>query len=366
MTDSKSSGRKLLESFQTGEARALARAISWVENARPGFEQLLSALHDRVGRAHRIGITGPPGAGKSTLIHALAGAVRKNGERIGVVAVDPTSPFTGGALLGDRIRMTGAAGDDGVFIRSMASRGSLGGLATTTREVADLMDAFGFERVVVETVGVGQSALEIAEAADTTVVVLTPESGDSIQAMKAGLMEIADIFVVNKADRPEATRAAGELKTILRLRQGQLFDRVPAHHGVDLTRLAERRVEGRREGAGGPQPAQRQAADLKRWEIPVLLTTAHTGDGVLKLLGSIDAHLEWLRESGELDRRRRKRLLERVRAVVDRGLRARVWLEGDGEAILKAAQADLESGRRTPYDVAGEILAKLGGGAGGD
>ncbi len=354
-----SSQQLLLDSFQKGEARALARAISWVENGRPGFEALLSALHDQVGRAHRIGITGPPGAGKSTLIHALARAVRREGERVGVVAVDPTSPFTGGALLGDRIRMTSAAGDEGIFIRSMASRGSLGGLATTTGEVADLMDAFGFERVVVETVGVGQSELEIAGATDTTVVVLTPESGDSIQAMKAGLMEIADVFVVNKADRPEAKRAAGELKTILRIRQGQAFDRVPAHHGIDLDQLAKRRVAGRR---GAPEPS---AAGPKRWEIPVLLAVAHTGEGIAELVETLSSHFEYLKETGQLEARRRQRLLERVRAVVDRGLKTRVWVEGDGEEILEAARSELESGRRTPYDVAAQILVDMGAGAKG-
>jgi LAO/AO transport system kinase len=356
MADLKSNERKPLAAFEAGEARALARAISWVENARPGFEGLLSALHERVGRAHRIGITGPPGAGKSTLILALAVGVRKREERVGVVAVDPTSPFTGGALLGDRIRMTSAAGDDGIFIRSMASRGSQGGLATTTREVADLMDAFGFERVVVETVGVGQSELEIAEAADTTVVVLTPESGDSIQAMKAGLMEIADILVVNKADRPEAKRAAGELRTILRLREGQVYDRVPAHHGVDLTELAKRRAAyANAPGGESPDEADETGAPGP-WQIPVLLTTAHTGEGVPELLATLDAHNEWLQSTGELIARRRSRLLERVRAVVDRRLRTRVWREGSGEAILEAAAGDLESGRRSPYDVAEEIL----------
>jgi LAO/AO transport system kinase len=352
--DPKPSQQKLLKAFEAGEARALARAISWVENGRPGFEDLLSALHDRVGRAQRIGVTGPPGAGKSTLIHALALLVRKGSERVGVVAVDPTSPFTGGALLGDRIRMTEAAGDDGVFIRSMASRGSMGGLATTTREVADLMDAFGFERVVVETVGVGQSELEIAEAADTTVVVLTPESGDSIQAMKAGLMEIADIFVVNKADRPEATRAAAELKTILRIRQGQAFDRVPAHHGVDLTAMAQRRAAKAEAGDGA---AETKPGDMtERWEIPVLMTTGHDGGGVAELLQALDAHYGWLQTTGQLAERRSSRLLERVRAVVDRRLRTRVWSDGSGESILEAARGDLESGKRTPYDVAGEIL----------
>jgi LAO/AO transport system kinase len=356
MTESTPSQQRLLESFERGEARALARAISWVENARPGFEALLSALHERVGRAHRIGITGPPGAGKSTLIHALAGAVRKDGDRVGVVAVDPTSPFTGGALLGDRIRMTGAAGDEGIFIRSMASRGSLGGLATTTREVADLMDAFGFERVVIETVGVGQSELEIAGATDTTVVVLTPESGDSIQAMKAGLMEIADVFVLNKADRPEAKRAAGELKTILRIRQGQAFNRVPAHHGVDLSGMAKGR-------GAKPQTGDSEASDdgavARRWRIPVLLTTAQSGEGIGELIETLAAHREYLVETGELEVRRRQRLMDRVRAVVDRGLRVRVWLDGRGEAILRESRGELESGQCTPYEIAARILESV-------
>src|SRR6185369_9513604 len=172
----------------------------------PGFEQLLSALHPKLGRARRIGITGPPGAGKSTLTHQLAAHYRAAGLTVAVVAVDPTSPFTGGALLGDRIRMEGVALDDGVYIRSLATRGSLGGISAATRAVADVLDAYGFDRILMETVGVGQSELEIAGAADTTVVILVPESGDSIQTLKAGLMEIADLFVVNKADRPGADR----------------------------------------------------------------------------------------------------------------------------------------------------------------
>jgi len=361
MTDGlKPSQRELLEAFAAGEARALARAISWVENSRPGFERLLSALHERVGRARRIGVTGPPGAGKSTLIQALALELRRRGERVGVVAVDPTSPFTGGALLGDRIRMAGTAGDDGIFIRSMASRGSLGGLAVTTREVADLMDAFGFDRVVVETVGVGQSELEIAEAADTTVVVLTPESGDSVQAMKAGLMEIADIFVLNKADRPGASRAASELKTTLRIRQGRAYGRVPAHHGVDLTELARRRGSADADADGGSAAAGTEVRPV--WDIPVLLTTAEEGEGVGELLGALDEHFQHLQASGLLDERRQQRLLERVRAAVDRGLRARAWRHGEGESLLAAARADLEAGRRTPYDVAEEIVDHVTGG----
>ena len=348
------SQKKLLEAFQAGEARALARAISWVENARPGFEPLLSALHGSVGRARRIGVTGPPGAGKSTLIHALARELRSQGERVGVVAVDPTSPFTGGALLGDRIRMAESATDDGVFIRSMASRGSSGGLATTTQEVADLMDAFGFDWVMVETVGVGQSELEIAKAADTTVVVVTPESGDSVQAMKAGLMEIADIFVLNKGDRPEAERAVHELETMLRLRRGQTYRHVPPHRPAGYAELpGSSSADGHSRGEGRDKSSERKA-----WEIPVIKTVAQDGEGVAELLAALQSHLGRLRESGELAERRRNRLMERVRAVVERGLRTRVWEAGD--ETLESARADLESGRRSPYAVAQEILKSIG------
>lgn len=178
--------RKLLSDFRDGRRTALARAISIVESERSGFQALLGELHASLGRAHRIGITGPPGAGKSTLTGRLAAEFRERGETVAIVAVDPTSPFTGGALLGDRIRMNDIALDPGIFIRSMATRGSLGGLAVTTEEVVDVLDAFGFDRILIETVGVGQSELDIAAAADSTVVVLVPESGDGIQAMKAG------------------------------------------------------------------------------------------------------------------------------------------------------------------------------------
>jgi LAO/AO transport system kinase len=196
----------LLADFDAGRKPALARAISIVENHRGGYDRLLGALHARLGRARRIGVTGPPGAGKSSITACLARGYRAQGLTVGIVCVDPTSPFTGGALLGDRIRMEDVALDPGVYIRSLATRGSLGGLSAATREVCDVLDAFGIDRILIETVGVGQSELDVARTADTTLVVLVPESGDSIQTLKAGLMEIADVFVVNKGDRPGADR----------------------------------------------------------------------------------------------------------------------------------------------------------------
>jgi LAO/AO transport system kinase len=314
----------LLSDFLAGKRTALARAISVVENQRNGFQDVLGALHGRVGRAQRIGITGPPGAGKSTLTASLVQGFRHQEETVGVVAVDPTSPFTGGALLGDRIRMNEVALDPGVFIRSMATRGSNGGLAVTTKEVVDVVDAFGFDRVLMETVGVGQSELDIAAAADTTVVILVPESGDSIQAMKAGLMEISDIFVINKADRPGAERLAREVEMMLHLRSGRALKNV--------------------------------TAPFASWRIPVLQTVAESGKGVAEVAAALDQHRAWLESSGELDRRRAARLAERVREVVGREYSEYVWQEREGEAILREALPDLASGQATPYEVAARIV----------
>ena len=341
---------RLLHEFAQRRRPALARAISIVENQRDGFRELLSALHPQIGHAHRIGVTGPPGAGKSTLTAALIAHYRQHDETVGVIAVDPTSPFTGGALLGDRIRMNEISMDDGVFIRSMATRGSLGGLALATKEVADVMDAFGFDRVIVETVGVGQSELDIAAAADSTVVVLVPESGDGIQAMKAGLMEAADLFVINKSDRPGADRVAREVSMMLHFRTGKAMRNVPAHHGVDLKRL---RANTSREQSR--QSEQSQQPEAQHWEIPVLKTIAETADGVPALAETLDRHRAWLGESGELSRRRRQRLEERVREEVARSLLRRTWDEG-GAAALEEALPALESGSITPYEVAAQIV----------
>jgi LAO/AO transport system kinase len=364
--------RELLDGFRARKRVALTRIISIVENQRPGFRALLNELHAQTGRAHRIGITGPPGAGKSTLTAALIAHYRSRGDSVAVIAVDPTSPYTGGALLGDRIRMNEISMDSGVFIRSMATRGSLGGLALTTKEVADVMDAYGFDRVLVETVGVGQSELDIASAADSTVVVLVPESGDGIQAMKAGLMEAADLFVVNKSDRPGADRLTREVSMMLHLRSGQLMRNVPAHHGVDQARVRARRARvgdvgsaatsasraAASQAAAGPAATPAAAAVASTaWEIPVLKTIAENGEGVTELAESLERHRAWLGESGELGRRRRQRLAERVRDEVARLLLRRAWVEQGGQEALEEALPALQSGATTPYEVAARIVA---------
>jgi len=340
---------RLLEDLEGRRPAALARALSIVENHRPGFETVLARLHPRIGRARRIGLTGPPGAGKSTLTTRLAALYRAAGLTVGVVAVDPTSPFTGGALLGDRIRMEAVALDPGIFIRSMATRGSLGGLAATTREVADVLDAFGFDRVLIETVGVGQSELDIARTADSSVVILVPESGDAIQTMKAGLMEIADLFVVNKADRPGADRLRQELELMIGLRLGQVFRHVPAHHGVELR------------GSMNPARAAREAAareEPEAWTPPVLATAADRGEGIDALAAALDRHFDYLARSGELRARRRQRLRERVVEVVERRVRERLWSDPETEAWLDERLPALEAGTLTPFAAADALLER--------
>ncbi|MDX2183788.1 MAG: methylmalonyl Co-A mutase-associated GTPase MeaB [Gemmatimonadaceae bacterium] len=353
---------RLLAEFSARKPYALARACSIVENQRAGFDTLLAALHPRVGRARRVGMTGPPGAGKSTLTTALAAHLRQAGRTVAILAVDPTSPFTGGALLGDRIRMERIALDPGIFIRSMATRGSLGGLAAATREVADVIDAFGFDDILIETVGVGQTELDVARTADTSVVVLVPESGDSIQTLKAGLMEIADLFVVNKSDRPGADRLRTELEVMLGMRMG-VTGRVPAHHGVDLRQLsAAERDQARK--ALNPAAAAREAAhdphEAEGWVPPVLRTVAAQDDGVAELAGALDKHRTYLETSGQLRERRRSRLLERVVEVSERRVRERLWRDAATAAWMQEQLPALEAGTTTPYHVADALLRRSG------
>ena len=311
--------QELLQRLLAGDRVALARAISWVENEHAESTALLDACFARAGRAYRLGITGPPGAGKSTLVTKLAGEYRARGMTVAIVAVDPTSPFSGGALLGDRVRMNELAGDDGVFIRSMATRGSMGGLAVHTSQACDVLDAAGFDRVLIETVGVGQSELEVAQTADTTAVVLVPESGDAVQAMKAGLMEIADVFVINKSDREGADRAAQAIRSALHLR-----------------------------------------AQVSDWAIPVHMTVASQAKGVRELVEVFEQHLAWLGDSGTLERRRRVRLEQRLEALVREQLWAR-FRAGAPEGAWAQALAALADRRETPNGLAERLLAERGG-----
>ena len=349
---------RTLIDFRAGKIAALARAVSIVENHRQGFDALLAELHPELGRARRIGITGPPGAGKSTITTLLAKACREQGKTVGIVAVDPTSPFTGGALLGDRIRMEQVALDPGVFIRSMATRGSLGGLATATREVCDVLDAFGKDVILIETVGVGQSELDVAKAADSTLVVLVPESGDSIQTLKAGVMEIADVYTVNKADRPGADRLRNDIELMLGLRAGATMKNVPAHHGIDLKSILDR--DALRD-AMNPARVARAAArdeDADTWTPPVLRTVAAQGEGITELLESLDRHFRYLERSGELRTRRRIRLRERVMEVVEQQLRRRLWQDEPTLTWLDDQLGALEAGEISPFVVADALRAR--------
>ncbi len=310
-----SAGSVFIEKILNGDRVAIARAISMVENEHHDSETLLRSLYAKTGRAYRIGITGPPGAGKSTITNKLAALYRLQGKRIGIIAVDPTSPFTGGALLGDRVRMTDVELDEGVFIRSMASRGSLGGLSKKAIEAADVLDASGCDIVLMETVGVGQSELDIVRAADTTVVVLVPESGDSIQAMKAGLMEIADFFVVNKSDRAGAEQAVMSIKMVLNFK--------PHTDG---------------------------------WSADVIQTVASEGKGVDKIIGMVESHRTYLESSGHLVRKRRARAMERIRELVGDRLRVEFWND-KRERLLEERMGQVAANGMTPYDVAEELLA---------
>lgn len=347
----------LLTRFDAGQPAALARAISVVEDHRPGFDLLLARLHARTGRARRIGITGPPGAGKSTLTTALCQALRAEGRTVGIVCVDPTSPFTGGALLGDRIRMETVALDPGVFIRSMATRGSLGGLALSTREACDVLDAFGKDVILIETVGVGQSELDVARTADSTLVVLTPESGDSIQTLKAGVMEIADAYVVNKADRPGADRLRNDIELMLGLRAGPDTAAVAGHHGIDLSAIADRDAL---RNAMNPARAARAAAQqeaVESWTPPVTTAVAARQEGIAEVLSSLDRHGRYLVASGELRVRRRARLKDRVIDAVEQKVRDRLWRNAKTQAWLDGQLDDLEAGAKAPFDVADTLLA---------
>lgn len=307
---------ELVERILAGDRRAIARAISMVEDGDGRLAELSAGLFPHTGGAYTIGLTGSPGVGKSTLAGELVRAARARDLRAAVLAIDPTSPFTGGALLGDRVRMQDHATDPGVFIRSMATRGHLGGMALATPEAARILEAAGFDVVIVETVGVGQAEVDVADATDTTVVVVTPGWGDAVQVAKAGILEIADVFVVNKADREGADAAVRDLEQMLRL---------------------------------GPELV---------WTPPVVKTAAASGLGTQELWAAIQAHRAHLEASGELERGRRVRLVREVESLAVESLRARVrdLLDADAQLV-----DDVMQRRADPYRAAARIVERLRG-----
>ncbi len=308
------STKALAESVLIGDRRAIARAITVVENGGNDSAELADALYPNTGDAWRIGITGPPGAGKSTLTNRLIAQFRKQNKKVAVVAVDPSSPFTGGALLGDRVRMDERTSDGGVFIRSLAARGATGGLSEATEVACDVLDAAGYEIILIETVGVGQGELDVAETADTVLVVLVPESGDAVQAMKAGLMEIAHVFAVNKSDHPEAGLMVQALRQMLHLRKA-------AEDG---------------------------------WEVGVVKTSALNGEGLDELLEALSDHRSHLTNSWQVSRN--MRLRRRVQRIVEARWRESFWSDGRASQ-LDSFLAALDDDDRGPHAIASELLS---------
>jgi LAO/AO transport system kinase len=341
----------------SGDRRALARLLTQIENAAPSAVGALAALFPHTGRAHRVGITGPPGTGKSTLVNELAKVWRRNGRPVAIVAVDPSSPFTGGAILGDRIRMRDLAGDPGVFIRSMASRGSLGGLARATGDVVNALDAAGFDVVLIETVGAGQTEVEIARTAHTTVVVEAPGLGDDVQAIKAGLLEVADVFVVNKADQPGAENTVRALRTSLDLANPAARTwRGGAHHHLTPFPSPDAQRQERGEPPEGGA-AHGPGVGGEAWLPPIVQTVALQGAGAADVVAAIERHRDHLRASGELARREREILTHeletRLRDALLAGLVARL-----GDGLVAAAVDKILAREIDPASAARELAER--------
>lgn len=322
----------------SGHKRAMARLITLIENNHPEAHAILDELYEHTGRAHLVGVTGSPGTGKSSLVNKLAKALRQQDRRVAIIAVDPTSPFSGGAILGDRIRMRELVGDSGIFIRSMASRGNLGGLALAVGDAIKVLDAAGFETIFIETVGAGQSEVDIAKTAHTTLVVEAPGLGDDVQAIKAGILEIADIFVVNKADRPGAEKSVAALKAMLEL------GHAPTHHMLHHGQLMAVDVT-----STGHEP------EIKGWEIPVLKTSALKGEGIEPVVSAIHQHYNHLQSSGELANRNRTRLLDELERALQTALMTRLVNQLPPD-YLSHILDKLVSRSLSPYTAVQEIL----------
>jgi len=327
----------LLERFERGDIRALSRLISHIENRDTDFQKLLGRLYHRAGRSVRIGVTGPPGAGKSTLVNSLARLCLEDSQSVGIIAVDPTSPFTGGALLGDRVRMGDFPTDGSVYFRSMATRGASGGLASATDNVAILYDAFGFDITLIETVGVGQVELDIIDTCDVVVVVIVPESGDAVQMLKAGLMEIADVYCMNKADRPGAERLVADLRHTL---QTQAMVRASATSDGKLSARHHTLVSSEDSDA----------------TVPIIQTEAINDKNIDTLHKAIFDHLKKIRESGFFEQDRRRRLRKKILSILSNCFQAEFVNGLASEDELDRAINQIASGETNPYDISTRLF----------
>ena len=341
---------ELVEELLDGKHRALARVISKVEDRSPGYRDIVSELHAHTGTADVIGVTGSPGAGKSTLVDKLAKHYRDRGETVGVIAVDPSSPYTGGAVLGDRIRMASNVGDMDVFFRSMSARGTLGGLSTATSDAIKALDAFGKDRIIVETVGAGQNEVDIVRTADTVVVLVQPGSGDDVQMLKAGILEIGDLFVVNKADMEGASRTVADLEEMLHMERDPTAKLETG--GFDKPDHPDQVDDG-----GAADAADDTDEDV--WEPTVLETVAKSGEGVEELIETLDAHSAWLDETGRREAKAKQRYAAEIRQLlradaadlIERELDRRGGVEAMAERVL-ARETD-------PYTVADDVLGPI-------
>ncbi|CQH49240.1 YgfD family GTPase [Halobacterium hubeiense] len=309
----------LVEELLAGKHRALARTITRIENRSPGYRDLVSALYPHTGSADVVGITGSPGSGKSTLVDKMAKAYRDRGLTVGVIAVDPSSPFTGGAVLGDRIRMASTATDMDVFFRSMSARGSLGGLSTATADAVKALDAFGKDKIIIETVGAGQNEVDVVKTADTVAVLVPPSSGDDVQMLKAGILEIGDVFVVNKADLAGSDKTVTELKNMLDMREDEEGD----------------------------------------WDPEVVETVANSGEGVAEFLDVLDAHADWLDASGRREAKRHQRHAEELRNLLREDASELVEEELAARGGVEELVERIDAGETTPYEVADDVIEPL-------